>query len=117
MEQFCAQPMGSWEMPTEFQNDQKDHGPLGGCHRTTITCKQTGMRQPIPPAKRAAMSIWWLADVASYQEVSNRFGVGIINLCGDHHEVCHAMEMLLLQNTVYLGETITRGGGGAENDD
>lgn len=50
------------------------------------------------------MTVWWLANVASYREVS-KFGIRISTVAVTIVEICHAMEMLLLCKTVYLGET------------
>lgn len=66
----------------------------------TIAQQQTVMRQPIPPTKRVAMTVWSLANVASYWEVSNQFGVGLSSVAVTIVEVCQAMEMLLLRKKI-----------------
>lgn len=64
------------------------------------------MCEPIPTLKRVAMTVWWLANVASFREVSQQFAVGVSTVSMIVIEVCTAMELVLLHKTVFLGDSI-----------
>lgn len=65
--------------------------------------QQTVMHEPIPTSKMVAMTLWWLANVVSYCEVSQQFGVGLSTVAVLVLETCHAME-LKLRKTICLGD-------------
>lgn len=71
--------------------------------RPCLRRQSTVMRKPIPVFKRVAMFVWWLANVASYRELSEQFGVGISTAAEIVIEVCLAMELDLLKRYVRLG--------------
>lgn len=58
----------------------------------------------MPTSKKVAMTLWWLANVVSYCEVSLQFGVGLSTVGVVVVEVCHVMELVLLKKTVCLGD-------------
>ncbi|KAL8163103.1 UNVERIFIED_CONTAM: hypothetical protein K2H54_008505 [Gekko kuhli] len=61
------------------------------------------MRQAIPPEKRVAITLWWLAGYNCFREVSNQFGMAKSTIVGNVAEVCVAMDLELLSTTVCLG--------------
>lgn len=69
--------------------------------------RRTVLRQPISPCKRVALTVWWLANVASYREVAVRFGVGVSTVALIVMEVCNAIQAHLLPRTVQLGGDYT----------
>lgn len=52
------------------------------------------------------MTAWWVANVASYWEVSQQFRVWFSTVALMEVEICHAMELLLLHRTVCLGNPV-----------
>uniref|UniRef100_A0A8D0CDG2 KRAB domain-containing protein n=1 Tax=Salvator merianae TaxID=96440 RepID=A0A8D0CDG2_SALMN len=72
--------------------------------RPTLQRRRTNMREPISVEKRVAIAIWWLANNAFYRTVAERFGVGRSTVAKIVVEVCLAIELVLLQQTVHLGD-------------
>lgn len=66
--------------------------------------QSTVMRKPVTVFKRVAMAVWWLANVATYRELSEQFGVGISTVAEIVIEVCLAMELELLEKVERLAD-------------
>lgn len=69
-----------------------------------LECLDTNMRQAIPVFKCVAMTVWWLANVASFRLLREQFVAGPSTAAEVVIKVYLAMKMELLHRTVYLGK-------------
>lgn len=71
-----------------------------------LECMDKNMLAAISVLKRVAMTMWWVANVASFHLVSEQFMVGQSTVAEVAIKVCLVMEKELLQRTVHLGYVV-----------
>ena len=67
-----------------------------------ITHKSTRLRAAVPPRRRLAITLYYLASTAEYRTIANLFGVSTPFVCNCVKEVCEAMVKALKSLFIFL---------------